>query len=93
MYSLLVKKVGEPSYKSVKKFRTYEKAYYFVGNKLQTKHNLHYSYSVKYLMCGYDKKKIFPFILATAIVIKIFLFFVQDHFMFVSLFVEHPDKL
>jgi hypothetical protein len=60
MYSLLVKKVGEPSYKSIKNFRTYKKAYYFVGNKLQTKHNLHFSYSIKYLMCGYDRKKIFP---------------------------------
>ena len=61
MYNVLTKKVGVGDYSLVKRFRTYHKAYSYIGDKLQVKDTLGWSYSCKYLTDGYDKKKIFKY--------------------------------
>lgn len=61
MYSVKTKKVGGKSYRTIKKFKNYDKAYAYIGDTLQIKDTLHWSYSTKYLMDGYDKKRIFPY--------------------------------
>lgn len=61
MYIVKRKKIGNNNYKTINKFKEYKKAYYFVGDYLQKNDSLHWSYSLKYLMDGYDRKKIFIF--------------------------------
>lgn len=61
MYAVKTKKVGNKNYKKLKEFKTYDKAYSYLGDMLQVKHNLHWSYSAKYLMCGYDRKKLLTY--------------------------------
>jgi hypothetical protein len=60
-YEVLTKQVGGEAYRKVKQFNDYKRAYYYIGDLLQKKDTLHWSYSVKYLMDGYDRKKIFPY--------------------------------
>ena len=59
MFTLRYKRVGGKYYRTIKSFKEYRRAYGYLGDLLQEKHNLHWSFSVKYLMCGYDKRKIF----------------------------------
>lgn len=63
MYCVSIKDVGsEYAYQQVKRFRTYRNAYYYIAEILWRQNpNYHWSYSLKYLQDGYDKKKIFPF--------------------------------
>lgn len=60
-YEVLTKNVGGEAYNKVKTFSNYKRAYYYIGDLLQKKDTLHYSYSLKYMMDGYDRKKIFPY--------------------------------
>ena len=63
MYNVLIKEVGVGiPYQKVKRFRTYKKAHRFIGHELWKENpNFHWSYSLKYLQDGYEKKKIFMF--------------------------------
>jgi hypothetical protein len=61
MYSVKRKKVGSKRYRTIKVFPTYDKAYSFIGNNLQVQDTLHWSYSCKYMMDGYSRKKLFPY--------------------------------
>jgi len=61
MYSVKRKKVGGKTYKTIKEFKNYHKAYAYIGDTLQVSDTLHWSYSTKYMLDGYDKKKIFEY--------------------------------
>ena len=63
MYEVLHKKVGIGVYKPLRKrkFQTYKNAYYYIGDVLQKKDCLHWSYSLKYMMDGYDRRKLFKY--------------------------------
>lgn len=60
MYQLVYKEVGKIRYKPLrtKKFRNYKFAYYYLGSFLQENDTLSWSYSLKYMMDGYDRKKL-----------------------------------
>jgi len=60
-YEVLTKQVGGEAYLKVKQFSNYKRAYYYVGDLLQKKDTLHWSYSLKYMMDGYDRKRLFPY--------------------------------
>ena len=62
MATIKFKPKGKSRYKTIKSFRTYNKAWNFVADKLMDiDYNLHLSYSVQYLCDGYTKRKVFPF--------------------------------
>jgi len=61
MYNVLTKPTGG-EYEPLKKFATYEKAYYYVANILwRSSPNMSWSCSLKYLTDGYKKQRIFKF--------------------------------
>lgn len=60
MYQVVVKNWGDVEYKPMreKKFRTYKRAYGYVGNKLQVVDTLSWGGNLKYMFDGYCKKKL-----------------------------------
>ena len=61
MYKVLTKKQGSKEFKTIRKFEDYKKCYRYVGSRLQRDFNLHWSYSLKYLLEDFDKTKIFKY--------------------------------
>jgi hypothetical protein len=63
MYEVLIKKRTETNYKPMRKskFRSYENAYYYIGNILQIKDTLHWGGRLKHMEDGYDRRKLIRF--------------------------------
>ena len=63
MYQVIYKKTTDKNYKPFRerKFRTYEKAYYTIGNTLQVKDTLSWGYNLKYMFDGYNKTKLLKY--------------------------------
>ena len=59
MYIVQVKEARQEDYKEVARFKDYKKAYYHTGEMLADNSDLHWSYSLKYMMDGYNKNKLF----------------------------------
>lgn len=58
----VLKKQPDGKFKKVKEFEDYKKAHRYVCNIFYKKEDgLHWSYSLKYMMSGYCKRKIFQF--------------------------------
>lgn len=59
---IVKKKNKDGSYTKLNTFSEYKKAYYFVCDKFyQREDGLHWSYSLKYMMYGYDRTKLFEY--------------------------------
>lgn len=60
MYQVVYKNWGDKEYKPMRerKFRTYRKAYGFIGDKLQVVDTLGWGYNLKYMFDGYNKAKL-----------------------------------
>ena len=59
VFTLHVKSDKAVRYKEVAKFKEYIKAYYHAGEMLADRSDLHWSYSLKYMMDGYCRTKLF----------------------------------
>jgi hypothetical protein len=62
MYAVYKKSNTGKSPTKLKTFTNYKDAYYFICEKFSRREDgLHYSYSLKYMMSGYDKTKLFEY--------------------------------
>jgi len=63
MYQVVYKNLGEAKYKPMRetKFRTYKRAYAFIGDRLQVVDTLSWGGNLKYMFDGYNKTKLIRF--------------------------------
>jgi hypothetical protein len=59
-FKVFYKTERQSKFKKVGEFQEYKKAYYFVGDEMQEKTNLHWS-NLKSMKDGYGKEKLFLF--------------------------------